>query len=163
MSVYPFDELLFRSGKICETCNHLKPARSKHCKVCNRCVARFDHHCGWIGTCVGLHNYKHFLFFLLLQFAMLAHALLILVQAVLFSEKVGSEGSRTLLGTVRHIVNAEYDLCLLALLVLVIGLIVTGVLVYHVWLISLNTTTNERHRRSAFLPIIQKHVRRHVR
>lgn len=37
-----------------------------HCSQCNACVRRCDHHCKWLGgTCVGVRNYKSFLFFTL--------------------------------------------------------------------------------------------------
>lgn len=55
---------LFHSDNFCSTCLVRRPLRSKHCKFCNRCVARFDHHCPWIDNCVGLHNHKVFLSYL---------------------------------------------------------------------------------------------------
>ena len=50
--------------KTCDTCKTVKPPRTHHCSQCNRCVVRMDHHCVWIGNCVGLHNMKPFLLFL---------------------------------------------------------------------------------------------------
>lgn len=58
---YPYDHILFRPNMICQTCNHIKPARSKHCSLCNACVAKCDHHCPWVNACLGKGNYRWFL------------------------------------------------------------------------------------------------------
>ncbi|GAA6013565.1 hypothetical protein JCM8202_000735 [Rhodotorula sphaerocarpa] len=41
-----------------------KPERTHHCSVCQACVLKFDHHCPWIKGCVGLHNERSFVLFL---------------------------------------------------------------------------------------------------
>ena len=51
--------------KRCTYCTTVKPPRTHHCSQCQRCVVRMDHHCVWIGNCVGLHNMKPFLLFLI--------------------------------------------------------------------------------------------------
>ncbi|KAL8786655.1 MAG: hypothetical protein Q9213_002684 [Squamulea squamosa] len=73
MHSYPYDNVLFRPGQTCRTCNLLKPPRSKHCSVCNVCVAKHDHHCIWIMNCVGQDNISHFLCMLLSLSALLTY------------------------------------------------------------------------------------------
>ncbi|XP_042384607.1 probable protein S-acyltransferase 12 [Zingiber officinale] len=52
----------------CARCQNGKPPRCHHCSVCQRCVLKMDHHCVWVVNCVGAHNYKFFLLFLLYTF-----------------------------------------------------------------------------------------------
>lgn len=51
--------------KYCPTCHIWRPPRTSHCGVCNACVVNQDHHCIYINNCVGLRNYKYFLWFVL--------------------------------------------------------------------------------------------------
>lgn len=61
---FPANRIIFFDGSRCTTCKTLKVPRSRHCSICDRCVLVNDHHCIWLNTCVGLHNFKYFLVFL---------------------------------------------------------------------------------------------------
>ncbi|EKM58574.1 uncharacterized protein PHACADRAFT_89055 [Phanerochaete carnosa HHB-10118-sp] len=54
----------------CKRCGEMRPERAHHCRICKRCVLKYDHHCPplfatGINQCVGLHNERHFVLFLI--------------------------------------------------------------------------------------------------
>ncbi|KAH8275454.1 hypothetical protein KR026_007690, partial [Drosophila bipectinata] len=60
----PSEPVKLGRWRSCHDCQTLVPPRSWHCEVCNVCVLKRDHHCRFIGCCIGHHNYRYFLFFL---------------------------------------------------------------------------------------------------
>ena len=71
--------------KNCEKCTGKetwKPPRAHHCSECGFCVFKMDHHCPWINNCVGHHNMKYFLQFVL--YIMLSSAMLSLLCVLSF-------------------------------------------------------------------------------
>ncbi|CAD8151048.1 unnamed protein product [Paramecium octaurelia] len=66
----------------CSTCNIKRPSKASHCRECNHCVDGFDHHCYWVGTCIGIRNWRYFVYFLIAAFS--APLLAFLVGIVLF-------------------------------------------------------------------------------
>jgi len=59
----------YKRKRYCLICNAFKPERSHHCSVCNICVLNMDHHCPWVNNCIGFYNRKFFmqlLFYLLI-------------------------------------------------------------------------------------------------
>ncbi|KAM3961916.1 putative palmitoyltransferase ZDHHC24 [Aphomia sociella] len=51
-------------GIYCEYCKRNRPPRSWHCKSCNICVLKRDHHCFFFSRCIGLHNQRYYLLFI---------------------------------------------------------------------------------------------------
>lgn len=57
---------LINNLPICSECRAHKNDRMYHCDICERCISNYDHHCPWINGCVGRHNIKRFVTFLML-------------------------------------------------------------------------------------------------
>lgn len=52
----------------CTKCQLPRPPRTHHCRTCKQCVPRMSHHCDVLGVCIGAHNYKPFVFLIVLGF-----------------------------------------------------------------------------------------------
>ena len=48
--------------KYCVTCNIIRPPTTSHCSYCNVCVFGYDHHCYIFGNCIGIRNWRNFIF-----------------------------------------------------------------------------------------------------
>lgn len=64
------------------------------------CVFKMDHHCPWINNCVGHHNMKHFIQFVI--YTCLASAYLSLLMALSFYQLLTSKKPKT------HMDKGEY-------------------------------------------------------
>jgi palmitoyltransferase len=51
------------SWRPCDKCGLDRPPRVVHCPLCNKCLLKRDHHCYFSGSCVSLHNQRHFIVF----------------------------------------------------------------------------------------------------
>ncbi|XP_002964637.2 probable protein S-acyltransferase 17 [Selaginella moellendorffii] len=158
--IYPFDGIIY-TEKICPTCNIPRPARSKHCSICNRCIARFDHHCGWMNTCIGANNLRYFVFFLIWHSILCCYGVSLLV-AILAGEvmrygvmeRLSFYGMVTFYDKLPHLVQWVITFynhqVLLLMFLFVVSILLASFLVYHLYLIARNTTTNEVYKWEAY-------------
>jgi len=152
---YPYDGLLFLR-KECPTCKLEKPARSKHCSLCKACVSRFDHHCAWINNCVGENNLKYFWNFLFVTSMLCFYVSYILF--MLFLQIIDEKNLYNLrlidpstkqrikvdnFHVMMYILNTDLMLAMLLMFLVLCGSILLIFLMYHVYLVSVGTTSNE--------------------
>jgi hypothetical protein len=124
--------------RFCKKCQCRKPDRTHHCSSCRTCVLKMDHHCPWLANCLGLHNYKAFLLFLIYTslFCIVCFAASCkLVYTELFNATTGAKTQLDDLAPVNWV--------LLAVISGIIGLVLSGFTAWHLILTSNNMTTIE--------------------
>jgi len=119
----------------CRKCGELRPERAHHCRICKRCVLKYDHHCPWLNQCVGLHNERHFMLFLI--YISLSSAL----YALLGWEHVFSALGWYSDPWLHHV--PELAFLLVYILAVVMSLAVTIMSSYHLWGIACGETSVE--------------------
>lgn len=142
---------LYRDGLLCPTCHIVKPPRSKHCSVCGRCVLRFDHHCVWVNACVGEGNHRYFIGFLVAHTAFLMYGAVVLyaiLYAILFDSPLSHRFPHTLHFYVQYLSYYHHIPVGLLFLSSSLSLLLAAFTAYHLYLVTTNQTTNERHKRA---------------
>lgn len=136
-------------ARFCKKCQVPKPDRTHHCSTCKRCVLKMDHHCPWLSTCLGLHNYKAFVLFLLYT------SLFCWVCFVSTSYWVWVEvfESRQYLQEF-----APVQVIILAVLSGIIGLVITGFTSWHIYLCVRGQTTIECLEKTRYLAGVRRRV-----
>ncbi|KAE8355223.1 DHHC palmitoyltransferase-domain-containing protein [Aspergillus coremiiformis] len=134
-------------SRFCKKCQCPKPDRAHHCSTCKRCVLKMDHHCPWLATCVGLHNYKAFLLFLIYT------SIFCWVDFAVASSWIWTE----VLNDTRYMDTIlPVNVVLLAILGGIIGLVLSGFTVWHLSLAVRNLTTIESLEKTRYVSPLQK-------
>lgn len=154
---YNYDGVLYQE-KQCSTCHIRKIARSKHCSVCNQCIPRFDHHCIWLNTCIGEQNHWLFLRFLMANLLLCGYGTFVLF-CLLYEEYLNLLHDDFLDATTQAIVKGDTYVVVLYMMheeklnvILFLtcsfmGMALGTFFLFHVYLVSTNTTSNEFFKR----------------
>ncbi|KAH8599996.1 DHHC palmitoyltransferase-domain-containing protein [Bisporella sp. PMI_857] len=145
--------------RYCKKCQARKPDRAHHCSTCRKCVLKMDHHCPWLATCVGLHNYKPFLLFLI--YTTLFCFICFAVSATWVWKEIVNEGAST-----DSLMPVNY--VMLAVISGIIGIVLAGFTGWHILLASRGQTTIECLEKTRYLSPLRKsmqqqHIANHER
>ena len=149
--IHPITVSSTGAPRYCKKCQTLKPDRTHHCSTCRRCVLKMDHHCPWLATCLGLHNYKAFVLFLVYTtvfcwvcFMSTAYW----VWTEVFDQNQYLEEF------------APVNVILLAVVSGIIGLVLTGFTSWHLYLCIRGQTTIESLEKTRYLGAVRRQVER---
>lgn len=115
----------------CKWCLKFKPDRCHHCRPCGTCVLKMDHHCPWVSNCIGFRNHKYFV--LLVLYSTIDCWFIVFTMLPTIEEAVQADTATT----------SMFVVLFAETLASVLGLMVTGFLVFHIWLMLKAMTTIE--------------------
>jgi len=147
--IHPFAKTGFRAigptegseERFCKYCRCTAVQSSKHCFLCKKCVGGFDHHCLYLNTCIGERNYKAF--FILITCC----TLLMFHQCCVTAMLCISYTSEHVQARIEESVFAGHPLyyvitsAVLAIVPFAGFWLILSLLVFHVWISLLGTTT----------------------
>ncbi|KIY04251.1 uncharacterized protein Z520_00945 [Fonsecaea multimorphosa CBS 102226] len=137
--------------RFCKKCHTPKPDRTHHCSTCKRCVLKMDHHCPWLSTCLGLHNYKAFVLFLIYTSLF---CWVCFLNAAWWMWKELFEQS----GYLDEV--APINIILLSVIAGIIGLVLSAFTGWHIYLCTKGQTTIERLEKTRYLSGVRTLVER---
>lgn len=129
----------------CRHCERHRPLRSHHCRDCERCVLRQDHHCPWVTTCVGYHNQKYFVLFMLYAVTGLLSVLFWVLVRVIQLFQHGSLGGDVDSNAAPLPASVIIATMIDGILSLALVLAISMLLCYQLWCLWRNTSTIEHY------------------
>ena len=134
---------VYKSTKICLTCNIARPFRSTHCSDCDNCTLRFDHHCPWIGGCVGKRNYIYFFLFLVFlnikNIYLVTFSIIHICKTYLDTTDEKKNEKKWVAKQLLHTIPSLFTIIFIGATML----FTAGLIIYHINLIISNKTTKE--------------------
>jgi palmitoyltransferase ZDHHC9/14/18 len=122
--------------KYCQTCDIYRPPRAIHCGDCECCIERLDHHCPWVGTCIGKRNQKYFLSMVWSVNIQVLYSLIFLSEHIFLVNKQNYMQPSVIVSI------------FLFVIIILIGILVSLLNGYHMYLLVRNETTNENLKKS---------------
>lgn len=131
----------------CDICDTHVLKNTKHCQRCNRCSYEFDHHCVWVSNDIGLHNYAPFIRMLIAVFLTISLQLAFCAQTLSFLDsQLGEANDEFEIGLL-----TKYSMKVLTIVTLVVTLVLflmdSYLLIFHIYLMCKNTSTYKHIRR----------------
>jgi len=123
--------------------------------MCGFCVPRFDHHCVWINACVGEHNYKYFVLFLIFHMIWTTYGFVLSILAFMnvieqnkltesvFVDQSGNTYKGDYMIIAQYLLEAQTPMMFGGLIYAVCSVLLILFTAYHLYLIWGNTTTAE--------------------
>lgn len=137
--------------RFCKKCHTPKPDRTHHCSTCQRCVLKMDHHCPWLATCLGLHNYKAFVLFLI-YLSLFSWTCFVNASWWMWKELFEKSG---------YLEDAApVNIILLSVISGILGLVLTGFTAWHIYLCVKGQTTIEKLEKTRYLSGVRSRIER---
>lgn len=152
---YSYDNVLYIE-RVCKTTKFRKIARSKYDRTVGKQIPRFDHFCVWLNNVVGEENYRYFLLFIIVHFFMLSYGTLAswwcilyvvkrdnLWESTYYQNSTGENVKASWGIVVKYLGYHEIGLCGLLILTGVMGIVMFGFVIFHVYICATGRSTNE--------------------
>lgn len=138
----------------CASCEAISPPRSWHCPICDVCVLKRDHHCIFSGSCVGHANHRYFIMLLVHLFISTVFSTIYNSYYLWFAHGVDYRNLVSFVNMIFPVAVLMFESSmkqyyLFIYLILFIGSLFTGALLFYYWnLISNGVVVHEKNKQT---------------